>query len=500
MDRFQLNRRNQYFLQILSIILTVGLFFSPYVYAVDETNNANESACAEALWQPPQEILNLLFSMSRAKNTTGIHPDKLSPSQIEKLTAGSVVYLDTSDIRIAQLITEDPQSIRFVVQRASPNELQIHNPYYGSFLFDKDNIQLLWGNLYRHKNFKKRSAYLPGEYVQLGRYLPSDPPKKDLELFSLKTRKIETIPKDLLPVVVKFVRVVDNGIYAIEVPHMARDYRIFIVDADDIDKLTVGHGKILKGIFKPVNDVQIQFYIGEKVRFRNDKNLMKEGVILAERQNEFLIQQFDLQTWIKKEHVFKSWGINSALSAKITVPNFFSAMDSINIVEPSNFYLDTLNAAAKFSSHPSFLKSSFVDQLMMLVSFQQVFLPWIKAGNTVERMGLANFSEVLCSGAGVCRHNTPMMAAILSEAGVKFRIQFRIMNDAEMAIIKSETAGHTWLEVDSPDGKTFVVDPSGVSVKSLAAVLEDARKDPTSSDALWWGHPDRKELPTSTYK
>lgn len=500
MDRFHFKRSNQYFLQILSIILTVGLLFSPAAFAVDDSSEHQETPCTEALSSLPSEILELIDAMKRAKDTTGIHPDKLSPAQIAKLPVGSVVYLDTSDIRIAELITEGPQSIRFVVEVSNSNQLQIYNPHYGAFLFDKDNISLLWGNLYRNKNFKKRSAYLPGEYVQLGWHLPNDPPKKDLELLNLRTGKIDEFPKDILPIVVKFIRVVNSNIYAIEIPKMLRGYNTFLVDANDVHKLTVGTGKTLQDIFKPMDSFSITFSIGEKIRFRNDKNLMKDGVILTERENKFLIQHSDTQNWISKENIFKTWGLLPVASAKITVPNFFSSMDSIHVHEPEALYKDTLNAIAKFSSHPNFLRASFVDQLMMLVSFQQAYLPWTKAGNTTERMGLTTLSQVLCAGAAVCRHNTPLMAAILIEAGIKVRIKFRLMSHAEMAITKSSATGHTWLEVDAPEGGTFVVDPSAESVKSLAAVLEDAKTDPNSSEALWWGHPDRKELPTSTYK
>ncbi len=110
---------------------------------------------------------------------------------------------------------------------------------------------------------------------------------------------------------------------------------------------------------------------------------------------------------------------------------------------------------AVLSSHPDFLLMAPRDKILTLLKYTQRNVPWTKAAQSAENAGLSTFSDIVCAGAGVCRHNSNLLATTLSEAGFPTRL---------VRYLPEGQDGHAWMEVDMRmlDGsvQTYVVDPS----------------------------------------
>lgn len=449
-------------------------------------------------WVAPSEISKILKAMEAAKDNSQIHPDKIGLMKIDKLPVGTVVFLDTSSIGTKALKTEYSQSVRFTVKANGKDTIDLYNPQYGTIHFDQSNISDLYGNLYQIKNFRNRTAFLPGEYIQLG-WPGIEEFKKDIKLTHVDPRKNLYFGKNILPFVAKFIRALKSNEYEIELPQLNKDRRPerFRVSRADVYKLNIGHGKNLKAALDPLNKITKSFAIEENVRFRDKHGFMQSGQIMAEGQKEFLVRNAKSQSWVSEKSIFKTWTTGEVSSISIdTSDYYYGHTPELHLENPSGFLAEVLNGAANLASHPQFLNSPMIDQLKILVRFEQTLLPWGIAGDKVELAGLSNYSQILCSGAGVCRHNTPIMAAILSEAGLKVRIYYRFISKEEIAESRLDIlyGAHTWLEAENSSGEIFVIDPSSGTVKTQTEVQKAAEQNHKSSDAIWWNSPKRKEL------
>jgi len=126
-----------------------------------------------------------------------------------------------------------------------------------------------------------------------------------------------------------------------------------------------------------------------------------------------------------------------------------------------------------------------------LIKFIKAKIPWTAAANFGEENGLNTYNKLICTGVGVCRHNSLVLASILSEAG------YRVRPTAYFPGANRE--GHAWLEVDSvqADGKiiTYILDPSTPDIlfsKPLENAQKNALRNSESNDALWYTQIGRK--------
>ena len=442
----------------------------------------------------PASIRQILIDMKNAATRNSMHPDKVCMSEVAKMPSGTIVFVDPHGI---DAIDAGPEvrSIRFVVRESRPELLRIHNPGYGLIEFDRNSISQVYGKLYRIKRFQTRSPFIPGEFVQIG-WPGSIKPTKPLRLINLETNESDQVVKEALPWVAKFIRVIGPDAYEIGFPRYEGRPRRFKIAANEVYHLNIGSGKTLRSVLATLDEVRPSFAPDEPIRYRDRAGLMRAGNFVGQRGDEVFIERSGGRFSIVGDEIYRSWGPAPPRSIRVETSDYFiNNSPHINLERPRKFLRDVLNAAARLSSAPAFENLAFAHQLETLVAFQERLLPWRQAASTVESTGLDNFSDILCAGAGVCRHGTPLMAAILSEAGLSVRIYIRTAQADEIARRNLEYGGHTWLEVDAPDGRTFVIDPSAGVAKTMDDVSRDAALDPKSSDAVWWSHPDRRLLP-----
>lgn len=443
----------------------------------------------------PESIVKIFNRIEIAKYKSSIHPDKVHASDIDKAPIDTVVYLDLTKVKI--LPAAISQTMKFTVSATAPHAITLFNPQYGEFKFTPDTIASLYGNLYLKKNFRQRSVFTPGEFVQIGfpgeRYLT-----QDIRFINLDHGVIATMKKGSPPRVAKFIRVWDEKLCEVEfnIPQSG-SYR-FLVDQSNLYQMPVGAGRTLQEMLTPLSDIIPQFSLHEVVRFRDGEGKMRQGSVVQIKGNDLLIQIFQDRFWISNTQVFSFWGTTTPTSISVdTTRYYYEPSVHINLGQPTGILKKFLDGAARLSSHPDFLSASAQTKLKILVTYQGLFLPWSLAGLSLEESGVENFSEILCIGAGVCRHQTPLMAAILDEAGLRVRIYYRLMKLLDNI---ADFDGHTWLEIDYPtlNGyETFVVDPSSADVRPLREVVAVAKKNPTSSEARYLAYPKRKLLETT---
>ncbi len=498
MEKYFPKKSNQRSMFALLLMVLPFVSFSLTSQAGDDLPHLVKS-CQEIVAPSPRlGVFEVLDKMKTGDQRSTIHPDLVRATEVDQLPKGTVVYLDSAEIKMERLHSTSFQSIKFEVTGTAPQMIRLYNPQYGEIEFKDHYFYQLLGNIYKNKHFQTRSPFLPGEFIQLGMSWNHEPATADLTLIDTTSGSTQKIPKASLPFVAKFIRAHSADAYEIEIPDkLTKEGKRYWVFKNKVNHLNVGTGKTLNAMLFPLENITPQFTLHEKVRYRDSLGLMKAAVIHQFKDGKFLIGDSDEKTWINQDEVFTTWTPGIPTSIAVGTKKYHT--QNINLGVPEGLFKDVLNGAAKLSSHPDFLALSFTEQIYALMIYENTLLPWDLSGNTVEMAGLKDYSEILCAGVGVCRHNTPLMAAILSEAGLRVRIQTRVRTIEEMTTdhVQGQFNAHTWLEVDSPyinDAKTWILDPTHLVFKEMSEVIAAATSDPSSLDAIWWANRNRETL------
>ena len=344
----------------------------------------------------------------------------------------------------------------------------------------------LRGNIYSDKNYLMHSPFKEGEYVRIGNEGRST--RVSVASRSEKTYETQTeFPA-------KFLKVVDPGHYLVEkqINHTGKVAQ-FKVPKESVGGTTTGSLARVLDATKPTHEIQLDFLPNERVRYRTSNGQMQVGH-LSSRGLLNGIAEVDNETTHTRSIIPQSKLFKLPPDAHNPGTKYFKMMDVTQMNRPEEAVVTMFDGAARITSHPDYAASTAQEKLQILTRYVERFVPWSAAGKVAEKHGLANYNQLICSGVGVCRHNTVILATILEESGYPVRFVHHHI---------SKKIGHAWLEADMKlaDGttQTYVVDPShrlgtDIFVKSLTDVKKDAHENPLSSSAVYYTQTNRHFL------
>jgi len=338
-----------------------------------------------------------------------------------------------------------------------------------------------------------------GDYVMVGNLSSID--KTPIPLVTVSGDKIERLNPFFIPAIGKIVNVEDDGNIVLRLRFLAKNRGKKISDIYDgnyrverkyLLNLAGGNQGIADKVLEPTLNIHLSFSNLEQVRFRGEDHRMHLGVVLSHLPGSSEIRDDSgAISSVQESNIFKY------VAENVSSPIFEGQQDSAEIEYSDPLVVKALNGAAKLSSIEGFSKLSEVEQIEALTQYVRTVLPYNNAASFAEINGLTHMSDLICAGAGTCRHQSTILAAVLSEAGYSVRPTYFEYRDSEGHM----TAGHRWLEVDIRDTekklKTFVVDATsepGHDILPLTEVLESAKKPENFEDrtARYYGNPKRQ--------
>jgi hypothetical protein len=367
----------------------------------------------------------------------------------------------------------------------------LENPRRGlvSFLATK-----LDGNAYSRLDFAKHAPFEAREYVQIGK--EGDP---QLLLKHVDAPTTMTLDKRSLPYIGRFVGMEDGANYVVEIKGAGGVDANVRVPKEQVYALPAGTVKAARQSMHRLPVIQLSFQPGEGVRFRNKWGLIEMGAVIALRDGVMKIMTMAGEISISPKNVFKPSG------PKIPVTPHYKAYWTEgqwkSPAGPTGLFAEFLNGGAALTSHPDFAQAAPAEKIEVLMRYVWHNIPWTAAAKQAEDAGLRAFEDLLCAGAGVCKHNSTLLATILSEAGYFTRLVSYVPPGKEG---ETERRGHAWLEVDMPSDQgeveTYVVDPSGVSgfIKPIREVEKIAQTNPDSNANKWYMQPGREYVFSKT--
>ncbi|MBT4791920.1 MAG: hypothetical protein HON90_10140, partial [Halobacteriovoraceae bacterium] len=224
-----------------------------------------------------------------------------------------------------------------------------------------------------------------------------------------------------------------------------------LINKNDIKGFSGSTPEKLQQSLKPFLDIKLFFVAGERIRFRDKNGFLQSGLFYNSNNNIAKINVAGKIQEVNINEIFK----NSNTHPPKT-PSYKADWILVKDESPTGSYRDLLNAGAKITSTTEFHLMHDQERFETLIKFIKAKIPWTAAANFGEENGLNTYNKLICTGVGVCRHNSLVLASILSEAG------YRVRPTAYFPGANRE--GHAWLEVDSvqADGKiiTYILDPS----------------------------------------
>lgn len=207
-------------------------------------------------------------------------------------------------------------------------------------------------------------------------------------------------------------------------------------------------GKALQEILNEPTALDIH----QSVKFRDSTGAIQPGKVKNLSDDQVQIEYAQGVLTLNRKEVFPAV---SGKPPKRLVSE--AGIDSEELLQDP-LVRDFFNSAAKMSSRPEFGAMAEVDQVKFLKGFLDEFVDSHYA-LAKSPLGDANMKDILCMGAGVCRHKSPILARMLAEAGYDLRV-----------IVNRPVFGtpHMWIELDFGNPVvTFVVDPTTGAFKPL---------------------------------
>lgn len=255
------------------------------------------------------------------------------------------------------------------------------------------------------------------------------------------------------PFPVKFKGIFDKSSSIVEVEVSGRPIQ-FVVPNYDLFSARVGSFERLKKMLDPIYEVPMSFHDGEHVNYRawdgrvvQGKVISINGDVAQVRVNRphfsdegfsslsYLISAF---RWLVplKIHIrrlYKTLGTSNPLSTQQSLLNSMSGESPIKSPE-FRYFLDSI---LHFASTDEFRNLDLQTQLQLISELIHKHLPWQEMAGNID--SYVNWGQLLCFGAGVCRHHNPILGMALRELGFPVRLpQYRsdIFQD-----------GHVWTEI-----------------------------------------------------
>ena len=459
--------------------------------------NATPNRCAELLFTTPsgkseavkstQEILGQLSVNSGKKN----RPNPVQV-EVEALRIGQDYYVTPGAFRgyptLVKAIKE-PIQMRVVqifegsIRRNFKNARKVI--YFESPETGRIGIESwrLLGEIYSEKEFSHYSPFESGEYVQIGADYSSSNSYKTVK----NPDHTFVFSGHAAAYIGKFVRIYDENNYVIQIQSIKDNVppTEIIVPRYLTYGLTSGTASHFRNAVRGLLTINIAFKSGELVRYRRVDGTIGLGIFIRSNKNHITLKdEADQTVYISPQSVFRY------IDGDPHTATYNADWIHAHFQKPTDLVRQFLDGAGKLTSLPDFAEQSPEQKILTLMKYLKANVNWTKGALSGETAGLRDFNEILCSGAGVCRHLAPLMATMLSELGYTPRVT---------KYIEQGKDGHAWLEVDVRDSygqlKTFVVDPSnGEFVKAFSEVSAAASKNKNSSEAAWYIKPGREFL------
>ena len=331
----------------------------------------------------------------------------------------------------------------------------------------------LIGDVYSRGDFAERSPYRHRQLVQIGYSFQTS--------MTLKTPRgvAVSFEGNTVPYIGSFSGVANDDNYLVTVRPPGRLHVTVLVPKRQVAPLTFAARKAAQEAFLPVLSQRLSFEPGERVRYRDEDGLMREGTYPP--------------AGARIGNIFKRAGPEAAFT-----PFFHVPWKGAPLGKPSGFLAQFLDGGALITSRADFAQLPSQRKLLTLVRYAKRHLPWTAAAKSAELAGLDDFDKILGAGVGVCRHNALLLAALLTEAGFRARV----------AVAANGKDGHAWVEADMPERggrtRTYLLDASVRDtdfVMPLGEVLaEAARPGETTRQAWlrrWYIRPDREYVSVS---
>jgi transglutaminase-like putative cysteine protease len=333
-------------------------------------------------------------------------------------------------------------------------------------------------------SLKSRQARSPddlkvGEYVKLQK--ATDQESKSLILPYEDGSDTLEFADGLLPAVAHLKGWDKDGAGLAEMTYL-KDKFDFRVPKENLAPLATGNAERFYQIADAL-DFPLSFKKNENVRFRDSDGRMRVGRFLKQRRDWARIKTESGPVAVRLDEIFKL-----DPDAQPRTPAGWLAYGTTSEMDFTDPVLrHFLNRGARLMSLPGYRELPDAAKLQALVQYVRTFVPYDNAARYAEDYGLKNFSQVLCAGAGTCRHQATLLAQLLAEAGTEVRL---VGHNTE------EGYGHRWVEA-TLSGQTYVVDASsGVKqVLTLEEAQSKAAADSNSFEATYFANPKREGYP-----
>jgi hypothetical protein len=338
-------------------------------------------------------------------------------------------------------------------------------------------------DVFSEPDFALYSSFEPGEYVQIG----SDYSSKNEYKTVRGGNDTFTFSGNAAQYIGRFVRIHDEKNYVISVKSIKDNVPAteIIVPRSSTYGLTSGTLTHFQNTVKGLLSMHVAFKYDELVRFRRSDGTIAMGTFVRVNSHYSTVKDEDGKLiYVSPQSVFRY--VDGEPFTAIYNADWIQA----NFENPSSLVRQLLDGAGKLSSLSDFAEMSNDDKIKTLMKYLKSNVSWTKGAISAETAGLDDFNEIICSGAGVCRHLAVLMATMLSEAGFSPRV---------VKYIEAGKDGHAWVEVDVrlPNGHSeiIVVDPSnGDYVANYNQVAAIAGGNKTSFEASWYTKPGREYI------
>lgn len=356
----------------------------------------------------------------------------------------------------------------------------LENPQTGILEIESSK---LYKNIYSVRDYVQHSPFVEGEYVQIG----SETQKETtFQRLGSDTPLTLTGYNGTSTFIGKFLRAYDEKNYLVQIKIESDVINIPPTDLIVPHHLTYGLAsgtpRHFQNSIRSLLTTPIQFATHEPVRFRDSSGLIQLGTFIKSNGRYITVQDNNgRRIYVSPQSVFRYYGGDPYTAV------YNAEWIKARFQNPSYLVRQFLDGAGKLTSLSDFSTLTPENKIIVLTKYLRSHVSVAKGASLAEYAGLNNFNEILSAGAGVCRHLSVLMSAMLSELGYKYRLTY----------YDGDGIGHAWLEVDiktSDDKiKTFVLDPTyNGYLKSYDEVLEKAAKDKQSNEANWYTNPQRK--------
>lgn len=441
------------------------------------------------------ELLEAVAASRRPPVAT--HPDLASA---EAIVPGATIHLDRAVTailpRLLHKVSAWPLPVTVLERRADGESGRWRNSGDVTYVYGtatgKFGIPTNWltSHGFVRDDYLSRSPFSTGEIVMIGH---TEEPRAEVRSFVLaKTETAFRIMPEVLPLPAHFLRLFDEHRAVVELSVALPDeLSVIVVPRDRLFGVPTGTVARFRERLKPLLDLPLEFSSGEPVRYRD-----RHGKIATARFKEkdggmaVLTDPFGRRALAPLRQVFK-WDGKGDPYTPVFETNWFKTHG----VKPGSLYALALDAAARLTSHPRWLRAPMSRRLAWIATLSRVILEPSEEATHFPVAGLDTMDKVLISGMGDCKYEAELAATIASEAGYRTTLVRRVPRQANQDGLR---IGHVWAEVhsDRDPSEGWFLDPAFALVQSLGTAPSRAARDPGSTPGEWYLHRGRRYVDT----